>query len=171
MILRTAIRLTAVCACLLMLTTGGALAQGTSVSLGVENHDSSVPLEITSEELDLDQTNGNATFVGDVIARQAGITMTCDRMLVEYEPNPETGKNEIQVIRMFGGVTFASAEEAAESHQAVYTLANEIMVMTGNVLVTQGATALSSDRLTYNLDTGEGLMEGNVKTILQQGSN
>ena len=61
--------------------------------------------------------------------------------------------------------------EAAESDNAVYTLSNDIIIMTGNVLVTQGQTALSSDKLTYNLDTGDGVMEGNVKTILQQGSN
>ena len=103
--------------------------------------------------------------------RQGEITMTCQRMRVEYGEDPETGRNEIKVIRMFGGVTFASPEETAESNRAVYTLANDLIVMTGSVLVTQGPTALSSDSLTYNLDSGQGRLEGNVKTVLQQGSN
>ncbi|MDJ0825910.1 MAG: lipopolysaccharide transport periplasmic protein LptA [Rhodobacter sp.] len=147
-----------------------AAAQGTSVSLGGQGHDSSQPVEITSQELSVDQENGTATFTGDVIVGQGGITMTCDRMVVEYAAD-ETGQNQIQVIRMFGGVTFVSANEAAESETAVYTLGNERIVMTGNVLVTQGATALSADKLTYDLATGSGVMEGRVKTILQQGSN
>ena len=146
-------------------------AQGTSVSLGVQDHDSSTPVEITSEELELDQETGTAIFTGDVIVRQGAITMTTQRMTVEYAEDAETGKNEIQVIRMFGGVTFVSDAEAAESQSAVYSLASDILVMDGNVLVTQGATALSADKLTYNLNTGDGRMEGSVKTVLQQDNN
>ena len=149
----------------------GVSAQGTSIKLGVNDHDSSQPVEITSEELQVDQENGVAVFSGNVLVGQGDITLTCETMRVEFGIDPETGKNEIQVIRMFGGVTFVSKEEDAESDEAVYTLATDILVMTGNVLVTQGATALSSDKLTYNLDTGDGVMEGRVKTILQQGSN
>ncbi len=146
---------------------GAVLAQGASVSMGLQQHDTSIPLEITSEELELDQINGTAIFTGNVIVSQGAMTMTCSRMRVEYAEDPITGQNEIQIIRLFGGVTFVSPEEAAESDWAVYTLANETMVMHDNVLVTQGTTAISSDKLTYNLDTGDGLMEGNVKTVLQ----
>ena len=95
------------------------------------------------------------------------MTMTCQKMRVEYAEDPVTGENDIKVIRMFGGVTFVSPEEAAESDSAVYTLAEDTMVMYDNVLVTQDTTVISSDKLTYNLDTGDGLLEGNVKTVLQ----
>lgn len=145
-------------------------AQGASVSLGVQNHDSSVPVEITSQDLELDQQNGTAIFTGDVIVKQGDITMTCQRMVVEYAEDPSTRKTEIQVIRMFGGVTFVTGDEAAKSERAVYTLPTEIVEMFGNVLVTQGPTVLSSDKLTYNLQTGDGQMEGSVKTVLQQGN-
>jgi lipopolysaccharide export system protein LptA len=37
-----------------------------------------------------------------------------------------------------------------------------MLVMSGNVLVTQGPTALSADRLIYDLQSGDGRMEGNV---------
>jgi len=155
---------------LVLSAAGMALAQGTSISLGVENHDSSTPVEITSQDLELNQENGTAIFTGDVIVKQGAITMTCQKMIVEYGEDPVTRKNEIRTIRMFGGVTFVSADEAAESERAVYSLTNDIIEMFGNVLVTQGPTALSSDKLTYNLKTGDGQMEGNVKTVLQQGN-
>ncbi len=157
-------------AALALFASGAAHAQGASVSLGVQDHDTSIPVEITSEELSLDQDTGTALFSGNVLVRQGDITMTCDRMRVEYSDDAQ-GNSQINVIRMFGGVTFVSPDEAAESDTAVYTLAVETVVMTGNVLVTQGATALSSDRLTYNLNSGEGRMEGNVKTVLQQANN
>ena len=152
-------------------SAGFAFAQGANISLGVSNHDSSQPVEITSEELSVDQEGGTAVFTGNVIVGQGDLRMTCNEMRVEYGPNATTGANEIQIIRMFGGVTFVSPQEAAESDTAIYTLAADTLVMQGNVLVTQGATALSSDKLTYNLDTGKGVMEGRVKTILQTGSN
>lgn len=158
----------ALCAALL-LWTPAALAQGADVTLGIDNHDSEQPVEITSEELSLNQQDGNATFTGNVIVGQGELVMTCERMVVEYGRD-EQGKNKIRIIRMFGGVTFVGPDEAAESDSAVYTLAEEVIVLTGNVLVTQGTTALSSDRLTYNLQSGAGRMEGNVKTILNPGS-
>lgn len=137
-----------------------------SVSLGVENHRADAPVEITSEELSLDQASGKAVFTGNVIVGQGDLVLTCDRMEVEYAPDAGTGRNEIEVIRLFGGVTFVGPTEAAEADTAVYTLDEEIIVLTGNVLVTQGPTAISGDRLTYNLATGEGTMSGRVRTVL-----
>lgn len=170
MTIRTAARAALMGAFVLLVAVPAAVAQGASISLGVENHDSSTPVEITSEELELNQAEGTAIFTGGVIVKQGGITMTCDRMIVEYGAE-DGGGDQIRAIRMFGGVTFVSATEAAESNEAVYTLVDETLVMSGNVLVTQGATALSANRLVYNLQTGDGRMEGQVKTILQQGSN
>ncbi|MEL7115541.1 MAG: LptA/OstA family protein [Pseudomonadota bacterium] len=146
---------------------GAAFAQA-SVSLGVKDHDTSTPLEITSKSLELDQEVGTAKFIGDVFVRQGPMTMTCALMVVEYKENEETGRDEVHTIRMFGGVTMTSPTEAAESDWAVYSVNEEILEMFDEVLVTQGRTALTSDKLTYNLDTGEGLMEGNVKTVLQR---
>ena len=171
MTLLSLVRSVALGACLTIAAAGMGAAQGASVSMGVQNHDSSTPVEITSENLEVDQENSVATFTGDVIVVQGDITMTCQKMRVEYGENPDTGANEIEVIRMSGGVTFVSPEEAAESDRAIYTLKTDIIVMLDNVLVTQGPTALSADKLTYNLDSGDGLMEGNVKTILQQANN
>lgn len=146
-----------------------ASAQGGGISLGIENHNSAQPVEITSEELSLNQAAGQATFTGNVIVGQGDLVMTCERMIVEYGADATTGRDEIQVIRMFGGVSFIGPDEAAESQEAVYTLAANTVVLSGNVLVTQGVTAVSADSLTYNLQSGSGTMQGNVKTILNPG--
>lgn len=161
------VRAGALCAGLMLVMATGVLAQGASVSLGLGDYDSSQPIEITSEELAVDQQAGTATFSGNVIVGQGDLRMTCERMLVEYGPDPATGESDIRVIRMFGGVTVVTAEEAAEADSAIYTLADETLVMQGDVLVTQGPTAISADKMTYNLRTGNGQMEGRVKTILQ----
>jgi len=43
--------------------------------------------------------------------------------------------------------------------------------MSGNVLLTQGASAISADTMRVNLSDGGAQMEGNVKTIFNQGNN
>lgn len=145
-----------------------AIAQGTDLTLGVRDHDAGMPVSITSLELALDQQDGSAIFDGNVIIRQGDITLTSDSVRVEYEEHPTTKKSEMTAIHMSGSVTFASSSEAAEADQAVYTLADGLLVMTGNVLLVQGLTAISADRLDYSFVSGKGRVEGNVKTVLQR---
>jgi len=167
MIVQSFIRICVMALGLTIVSTVAGMAQGAAVSLGVGSYDKTKPVEITSEELSVDQRGGTATFTGNVIVGQGDMRMTCQLLKVEYGPDPVTGRNEIQVINMSGGVTFVGKDEAAEADRAVYTLSSGILVMFDNVLVTQGATVLSSDKMTYNLNTGDGVMEGRVKTILQ----
>ena len=63
------------------------------------------------------------------------------------------------------------ARTPAESERADYDIDSGVIVMTGNVLMAQGNNAISSDRMTVNLDGGTARMEGRVKTILQTGSD
>ena len=57
--------------------------------------------------------------------------------------------------------------EAAEGRDAVYTVDSGTVVMTGNVMLTQGQNALSGQKLVVDLKSGTGPMEGRVKTIFQ----
>jgi lipopolysaccharide export system protein LptA len=61
--------------------------------------------------------------------------------------------------------------DAAEGDEAIYTLADRVVVMTGDVLLTQEQSAISGEVLTVQLDDGTGVMEGRVRTILQTGGN
>jgi len=45
------------------------------------------------------------------------------------------------------------------------------LVMTGDVLLTQGASVMSGQKLDVDLKTGVGRMDGRVRTILQPGGN
>ena len=42
--------------------------------------------------------------------------------------------------------------------------------MRGNVLVTQGPNAITSEEMTVDLDTGTAQLTGRVRTVLQQQS-
>ncbi|WP_143004473.1 lipopolysaccharide transport periplasmic protein LptA [Meinhardsimonia xiamenensis] len=145
---------------------------GAAMDLG--RQDSGLPIEITSEKLRLDREANTALFEVNVIARQGSMTLKADRLLVEYTTNEEGGYTEVRRLTADGNVVLIQAKpdqpgakpDIAEGDHAVYELATETIVMTGNVLVAQNDTVVTGDRLTYRLDTGQGLMEGNVNTLL-----
>ncbi|MCI5086068.1 MAG: lipopolysaccharide transport periplasmic protein LptA, partial [Rhodovulum sp.] len=60
--------------------------------------------------------------------------------------------------------------EAAEAARAEYTIDSASIILSGNVLLTQGQNALSGERLIVDLNTGQGTMQGRVKTIFQPGA-
>jgi lipopolysaccharide export system protein LptA len=70
-----------------------------------------------------------------------------------------------------GGVTLVSGPDAAEARDADYDIDAGTIIMTGDVLLTQGASALTSDKMVVNLNDGTARMTGRVKTILQTGNN
>jgi len=51
------------------------------------------------------------------------------------------------------------------------TLVKEVIVMTGDVLVTQKLSAIASDKMTVMLDDGTALMTGRVKSLLRTNTN
>lgn len=143
-----------------------AVAQGANVAFGAFKHDSSLPVEIAADILEINQETGKAVFKGNVEVGQGEMRLAAAQVEVEYEGgNGSTGK--VQRLYATGGVTLVSGAEAAESREAVYTIGSSQIVMTGDVLLTQGQNALSGQKLTVNLDGGTGLMEGRVRTVFQ----
>ena len=146
-----------------------AAAQGAALDFGDGDHDSSAPIEVTSDQLDVDQSAGTAIFTGNVVVVQADMRLAAERLVVEYVETE--GSTEIERIRASGGVTLVNDGQAAEADEAVYSVASGDVLMTGSVLVAQGPQAVSGDRLRVDLATGQGRVEGRVRTILQSGGN
>ena len=142
-------------------------AQGTNVTFGGIRQDTSLPVEVTADNLAVDQKSGSATFTGNVLIGQGEMRLSAASVLVVYAE----GQSRIKRMEARGGVTLVNGAEAAEAQSADYDIDAGTIVMTGNVLLTQGASAISSERMTVNLETGQAQMSGRVKTILQNGNN
>jgi lipopolysaccharide export system protein LptA len=134
---------------------------GASVAFGSLKGDPTQPVEVTSDRLQVNQSDGSALFSGDVLVVQGAMRLTAAEVQVEYGAD---GKR-IERLLASGGVTLANGGEAAESDEATYTIDTGTVVMTGDVLLTQGGSALSGRQLTVDLNTGTGVMEGRVKTV------
>lgn len=140
---------------------GLAMAQGAPVAFSGLKHDSSLPVEVTSDQLTVNQTDGTALFNGNVLVVQGDMKLTAGRLRVEYTED----RSAIARLHAFDGVTMVNATDAAESREAVYTIETSNVVMTGDVLLTQGTNALSGNRLVIDLNAGTGVMEGRVQTV------
>ncbi|MGQ0566918.1 MAG: lipopolysaccharide transport periplasmic protein LptA [Gemmobacter sp.] len=143
-----------------------ALAQGAKVAFGGLKQDTSQPVEITADSLEVNQTDGQATFTGNVLVGQGDLRLSAARIQVEYQADGQG----ISRLHATGGVTIVNATDAAEAAEAVYTIASGNVVMTGDVVLTQGQNAISGERLVLDLQAGTGVMEGRVKTVFTPGT-
>lgn len=142
-------------------------AQSAKVSFGGLKADTSLPVEVTAESLEVNQADGSASFIGNALVKQGEMRLQAGTIRVEYD---QAGK-EIARLHASGGVLIVNATDAAEAAEAIYTIASGEVVMSGNVLMTQGQTAIKGDKLVINLKTGTGRMEGGVTTTFTPGGN
>ena len=157
-------RFSPVFALLALLATPVAAQQ---VAFGGIKADARAPVEVTADSLNVNQADGTAVFTGNVLVVQGGLRMQAATIRVGYAPDDRT---KIQTMTATGGVTLVSPTEAAESKEAVYDVAGGSVVMTGDVLLKQGQNVMSGQKLSVNLRSGTGQMDGRVRTILQPGT-
>jgi lipopolysaccharide export system protein LptA len=151
--------------CLAVVLSSPAAAQQADIRFGGLQQDTSLPVEVTSDSLSVDQATGAALFTGNVLVSQGEMRLSAGTIRVEYAAD---GAGISRLIAS-DGVTLVSPTDAAEASEAVYTIASGLVVMTGNVLLTQGQAAISGQSLTVNLTDGTGIMTGGVKTIFTPG--
>ena len=124
-------------------------------------HDSSAPIEIVADTLEVRQAENLAIFSGEVVAGQGTLRLTADLLTVTYaaeEGDADTGA--IQNMRADGNVFLSNGAETAQGAWAEYDVASGMIRMGGNVVLTQGGNAISGATLVIDLDAGTGRIEG-----------
>lgn len=153
---------------ILAIVIGSTVSAQTNIRLGGISADPKAAVEVSADNLSVDQDTGTAVFSGNVVIGQGDLRLSAGSVQVVYAE--ATG--DIAQLLATGGVTFVTETEAAEANEADYNLSTGMLILTGNVLLTQGASALSAEKMTINLTTGNAEMSGRVRTVFQQdGSN
>lgn len=147
----------------LALFPGAASAQATGFGSA---QDIGLPVEVTAQQLSVDQKTGKATFSGNVLVGQGAMRLAADRVTVTYATGDQ---RKISVLNADGNVTMVSGPDAAEAQAATYNVESGNVVLTGNVLLTQAGNVLAGDRVTVDLATGTANASGRVRSILQPG--
>ncbi|MEO1703985.1 MAG: LptA/OstA family protein [Pseudomonadota bacterium] len=146
----------------LVLLPLSASAQGLQIAFDGFDQDAELPIEIAADTMALDQTGGSAILSGSVVIGQGDLRLAAPKVTVNY-----SDAGGISRILAEGGVTLITPSEEVEARTALYTLTEDSMLLTGDVLLSQGRSAVSAESMRVDLAAGTALLEGRVRTVLQ----
>ncbi|SMF66390.1 LptA/OstA family protein [Allosphingosinicella indica] len=147
-----------------LILAGSALAQsGTSALKG---HNSNAPVDVAADRIEVQDRADRAIFSGNVVAKQAGLTLNASRVTVAYSSG---GGIEIDRLDASGGVTVTSPSETAKGNSAIYDLNRRLITMIGGVTLTQGRNVVRGGRLTIDLDSGRAVVDGGAPAGVNSG--
>ncbi len=143
-------------------------AMAQQVGFGGLKADASAPVEVSADQLSVRQEDGHAVFSGNVVIGQGEMRLAADQVTVEYA---DAGQSRIKSLHAKGNVTLVSGEDAAEAAEASYNVEAGEVVLTGDVVMTQGQNVLTGDRMQVDLPAGTAKVDGRVRSVLQPGTN
>ncbi len=158
---------------ILVLSVAGALALGTAAiaaqdagSSALKGHDSSAPVDVSADRIEVQDRADRAIFSGNVHVRQNELTLNAARLTVAYSSG---GGIEIQRLDAAGGVTVTSPSESARGDFGIYDLNGKLITLIGNVKLKRGANEIFGQRLTIDLTSGRAVVDGGPAGVNQSG--
>ncbi|GJL91081.1 LptA/OstA family protein [Hyphococcus sp.] len=131
-----------------------ALAAGFTVFYGAASAqliaagDSKEPIDITGDTAEFQ--DNNAVWTGNVRVVQGETILTSERLEAVI-----TDEGDFETITAIGSVRYSNGKEAITGERAVFNDAARTIVITDNVIVTQGKQVMSAGKITYWVDTGK----------------
>lgn len=139
---------------------------------------SDAPVDITADELEVQQGQCVSVWKGSAEALQDTSRLRADVLKAYFEPKPKaagapaagaagaTGTSACgALIRMEaqGSVYYVTPDQRVRSNMAVYEASTDNITMTGDVVAVQGQNVLRGDKMVFNQKTGQGNVIGGGK--------
>lgn len=125
--------------------------------------DSSRPIEISADSLEVSQDEKSALFQGNVRAEQGEMLLKADSLTVYYrEKGAETNDEQSPFTRIDakGNITISSPSETGSGDWAVYDVDRKIITVGGNVQLVRDNSVIKGNRLVLDLNSGRSKIEG-----------
>ena len=132
-------------------------AMGQEATSALRGHNTNAPVDVAADRIEVQDRADRAIFSGNVIARQAELTLNASRVTVAYS---NTGGIQIERIDASGGVTVRSPSETARGQFAIYDLRNRLITLLGGVTLVRGDSRVNGGRLVLDLSSGRAVMDG-----------
>ncbi|MFC2953769.1 LptA/OstA family protein [Marinicaulis aureus] len=110
--------------------------------------DSKEPIDITGDTAEFQ--DNLAVWTGNVRVVQGPAILISERLEAVL-----TDEGDFETITAIGSVRYSNGEEAITGERAVFNNAARTIVMTDNVIVTQGKQVMSAGKITYWIDSGK----------------
>lgn len=144
-----------------------AASQGAPMAFGQVQQDRSLPVEVTADNLSVNQADNTAVFTGSVVIAQGEMRLSASRVRVVYLAD-ESG---IESLEATGEVTLVSGEDAAEAARADYNITTGMIELRGDVLLMRGDNAITGETVLVDTGAGTARVSGRVRTVLQPGDD
>lgn len=124
-------------------------------------HDSSQPVELEADKLEIFQEKNKAIFTGSVVAKQGEISIKSDLMHVYFTSKKDKNKskdkgqqNSVEKVEALGNVLLLTGKEQAKGNKGVFNIVTKTITLTGDVVLSNEQTTLKASKFTYNIDSG-----------------
>ena len=134
-------------------------------------------ISVSSDHFSASGPANTATYIGHVEALQDDNRMRADNLVIYFQsrsaaPAPKTGadnapgmSSKIDHMVATGNVFLVTPTQVIRGDEAVYTKADDTVVVTGQVVATQGQNVMVGTRLVYHHTSGQSTMDSNTGRV------
>ena len=144
----------------------GALAHAQEPVSALKGHNSNAPVDVSAERIEVQDRADRAIFAGDVVVRQAELTLLTSRLTVAYS---NAGGIQIDRLDASGGVTVRTPSETATGDFGVYDLDRRLITLIGDVQLQRAGSRINGSRLVIDLTSGRAVLDGGPAGVGQSG--
>lgn len=113
-------------------------------------------VDIEADRLDVNTKNGTAIFKGRVKATKPDITVKGNTLTLVYDQK----SHKVTMLTAEGDVDILWKDKEATCVKAVYDLVSDVMVMTGDVVITRGQEKIIGQKVTLDKKNDTQVVEG-----------
>lgn len=107
-------------------------------------------VNITADLFTLDEQTSTAVFTGNVVVVHPTVTVWAPKVVATYGAG---GTSDIKTFEATGAVKLETSDQTATGQRAVFTPGDQLLRLTGDVVVVNAGGTVNSDELVVNLET------------------
>ncbi|MDP2779334.1 MULTISPECIES: LptA/OstA family protein [Devosia] len=107
-------------------------------------------VNITADLFTLDEQTSTAVFTGNVVVVHPTVTVWAPKVVATYGAG---GTSDIKTFEATGAVKLETTDQTATGQRAVFTPGDQLLRLTGDVVVVNAGGTVNSDELVVNLET------------------
>lgn len=124
------------------------------------------PIEFKMDSFELDEREKVAILNGNVTIQQDKAVLKTRQLKVYYQGSFSSGGlQRISKMVAAGKVVLTSGNQAASGNSAVFDMPSQTLVLTGDVVLSQGENVIAGSKLIINMLTGKSKMVSGKQRI------
>jgi len=114
-------------------------------------------VSITADLFSLDESTSTAVFTGNVVVVHPSVTVWAAKVVATYGAG---GTTDIKTFEASDKVRLKTPDQTATGDRAVFTPGDQLLRLTGNVVVVNSGGTVNADELVVNLETNVSTFTG-----------